>query len=220
MCKAVSHNIVIRETKLTAKSGGKRTVLELPTYGLVLTGGKSERMKTDKALLNYKGLPHAQYIYNILQGHCEEVYLSARKNQWQGTALQELPILEDSMEGFGPIGGILSAFEKHPEANWIVVACDLVHFNEKTVQNLLANFDSDAVATAYRNSVKDFPEPLCTLYTPQAQQVFRDALKNNITCPVKVLKNNRTHLLNQGAGINLANINTVTEFQEVQNEIR
>ena len=44
MCKAVSHEMVIGETKLLQKTGGKRTILGLPVYGLVLTGGKSERI--------------------------------------------------------------------------------------------------------------------------------------------------------------------------------
>lgn len=220
MVKAVSHNIVIRETRLLGKTGGKRTLLDRPLYGLVLTGGRSERMKKDKALLNYKGKPHAEYIYDLLGKYCESVYLSARKDQWLGTALQDLPVLEDSNEGQGPIGGILSAFEKHPDANWLVVACDLIHFNDLTIQTLLANYQSQMLATAYKNSEKDFPEPLCTIYTPQAQEVFREALRNNITCPVKVLRNNPTHSFTQGEGINLANINTVEEFQEVQNEVR
>lgn len=220
MCKAVSHNIALREVKLLQKSGGKRTLLDRPIYGLVLTGGKSERMKRDKALLDYKGLPHAAYIYNILNKYCDKVYLSARKNQWTGTGLQDLPTLEDTPDVQGPIAGILSAFEKHPEALWIVVACDLVHFNEETVQVLLANYKPTAVATAFKNSEKDFPEPLCTLYTPKAHAVFREATRNQITCPVKVLRQTDTHVIEQKNGVNLSNINTVEEFQEIKNEIR
>ena len=219
MCKAVSHNITIKETKLTSKTGGKRTVLERPTYGLVLTGGKSERMKKDKALLEYKGVPHAQYIRDVLGEFCEEVYLSAKPEQWKGTALENLPTINDEEKNAGPIGGILSAFAKYPEANWFVVACDLVHFNKRTIEVLLANHRPDKVATAFKNSEKGFPEPLCALYTPQAYQAFKDASQKQITCPVKVLRNSDVHTIDQPAGINLANINTAEEFAGVQHEI-
>lgn len=219
MCKAVSHNITIKETKLLAKTGGKRTVLERPTFGLVLTGGKSERMKKDKALLEYKGVPHAQYIREILKEHCEEVYLSARPGQWTGTVLENLPTVTDEVENQGPIGGILAAFKKHPEANWFVVACDLVHFNKKTVEVLLANYKFDKMATAFKNAEKGFPEPLCALYTPPAQTAFKAALLNQITCPVKVLRNANVHTIDQRDGVNLANINTTEEFAGVQHEI-
>ena len=138
MCKAVSPYMTIKETKLLSKTGGKKTMLDRPTFGIVLTGGKSERMKRDKALIEYKGMPHAEYIHSLLKNYCDEVYLSARPNQWSGTSLAALPTLPDTVEGKGPIAGILSAFEKHPEANWLVVACDLVHFNQQTIEMLLS----------------------------------------------------------------------------------
>lgn len=219
MCKAVSHHIEIRETKLLAKTGGKRTLLEAPLYGLVLTGGKSERMQRDKALISYKGMPHAQYIHDLLKNHCEEVYLSTKENQWKGTPLENLPAIVDTVEVKGPMAGILSAFHKHPDANWLVVACDLVHFNQKTIELLLSQHNPKAVATAYKNSQKGFPEPLCALYTPRAKAAFEEALKNNITCPVRVLKMHDVHTIDQTDGVNLANINTTEEFAEVQNEI-
>ena len=219
MCKAISHDMEIGSTKLMTKTGGKRTVLDRPLYGLVLTGGKSERMKRDKALIEYKGKAHAHYIHDLLKKHCDEVYLSAREGQWKGSSLENLPAIVDSVEAKGPIAGILSALKKHPDANWFVVACDLVHFNESTISELLSHYKTDSVATAFKNAEKGFPEPLCALYTPSAKEVFEAAVKNDITCPVKVLRNANTHSIEQKNGVNLANINTVEEFQELQNEV-
>ena len=214
MCKAVSHEMVIGETKLLAKTGGKRTLLDRPLYGLVLTGGKSERMQRDKALIDYKGKPHALHIHNVMKKFCTEVYLSARENQWSDTVLENLPVIVDKFESKGPIAGILSAFEKHPEANWLVVACDLVHFNSQTVEELMANYQPNKVATAFKNLEKGFPEPLCTLYTPLAKKLFEEALAKETTCPVKVIRLADVHTLDQKLGINLANINTLAEYTE------
>jgi cyclic pyranopterin phosphate synthase len=218
MCKALSHDIVIGPTKLLAKTGGKRTVLEGPLYGLVLTGGKSERMKRDKALISYHGVPHALYLSNVLGKFCDDVYVSARSGQWENTALADLPVIEDQPGSTGPIAGILSAMEKFPEANWIVVACDLVYFNEETVEKLLSSYDPEKVAVAYRNSEKDFPEPLCTLYTPKAREIFRMTASEEITCPVKVLKKADVTVLSQTGNVNLANVNTTQEYAEVVRE--
>lgn len=212
MCKAVSHNIVIQETKLLAKTGGKQTKLDKPLYGLVLTGGKSSRMGEPKALINYKGVPHAQYIHDILAKYCDRVFLSQKDQQWKGTSLETYPAMVDKYDG--PIGGMLSAFEAHPDVNWLIVACDLVHFNAMTVEKLLAN-SSDKIATCYKNSEKGFPEPLCAFYTPGARHLFTDAFKSDVKCPVKVLKNSDVTLIEQEAGINLANINTPEEKHEL-----
>lgn len=217
MCKAVSHDITIKETKLKYKTGGKNTFLGRPTYGLVLTGGKSQRMGEPKALIHYKGKAHASFIHDVLSQYCDQVFLSAQPDQWSGTELEKFKSIPDGAGTTGPLAGLISAFQLHPEVNWLVVACDLVHFNEKTVEKLLANFQENVTATAYKNSEKGFPEPLCTLYTPAAREVFLSAATNNISCPVRVLKNSSVYLIDQETGINLANINTQEERNHVIN---
>lgn len=218
MCKAVSHEIVLKETKLLAKTGGKHTILGRPTYGLVLTGGKSRRMERDKALIEYRGQPHAKYIFDVLSKYCDAVFMSARPDQWAGTALENLPMIYDVGADVGPIGGILTAMNAHREVNWVVVACDLVHFNERTVEKLLANV-SEAPVTCYRNVEEGFPEPLCAVYAPKAREFFAEALRSDMRCPVKVLKNAPCTLIEQDDGISLANINTPEEYRKAKNEV-
>jgi cyclic pyranopterin phosphate synthase len=85
MCKAVSLEIVLKEARLLAKTGGKRTILERPLYGLVLTGGKSSRMGEPKALLNYHGKAHGAWTAELIGAFCEKVFLSAKPGQWDNT---------------------------------------------------------------------------------------------------------------------------------------
>ncbi len=216
MCKAISHDMQILETRLIYKTGGQRTVLEGETYGLVLTGGKSLRMKRDKALIEYHGVPHAKFIRDHLKKYCHEVYLSAQPGQWSGTALENYPTLPDDQPDLGPLGGILAAFTKHPNANWFIVACDLAKFNQQTIETLLENYNPTKAAVAYRHREKDFAEPLCALYTPKAQPIFNNALSKNILCPVQILKLADVQILDQPDGINLLNVNTTEEFLEHQ----
>jgi len=218
MCKAISHNIILKETKLIFKTGGKHTLLGRPTMGLVLTGGKSERMQEDKALISYNGMPHAEFIYQTLAKYCDEVFISCKSNQWKDTVLESYPSIIDKFDNAGTIGGMLSAFDKYPEANWIIVACDLIFFNDKTVQKLLSHFDEDSIATCFKNVEKDFPEALCALYTPKARNIFHDAFQSGVRCPVKVLGQVKCEMISQEDGINLANINSKQELLKVQNE--
>jgi len=219
MCKAVSHQMIIKETKLLAKTGGKNTLFDRPTYGLVLTGGRSERMERDKALISYRGKPHAKHIFDILQGFCDQVFISARKDQWEQTELASLPRLDDQFDNVGPLAGMLTAFNTFADVNWIIVACDLVHFNSATVERLLSYAHNDKVATCFRNRDKDFPEALCGFYTPKAREVFMQAYQGKITCPVKILRSTSIELVDQNIDVNLANINTPLEFESVKHEI-
>ena len=219
MCKALSSDIVIRDTRLVTKTGGKRPFLGRPTYGLILTGGRSERMGMDKALLEYRGRPHALHLREMLSPYCTEVFLSARTGQWTGTALESAPTITDAVESRGPIAGIYSALVKYPEANWIVLAVDLAHLGRAAIDTLIENYDPDAIATVFANAEEGFPEPLCAIYTPGARAEFRAALEQDIRCPVKVLRNSRTRIVPPTVGVDLTNVNTHAEFREVRDAI-
>ena len=220
MCKAVSPDMVIGEVRLLEKSGGKSDLHQRPVYGLVLTGGQSKRMQRDKALLDYQGQPHARYLYYLLEQYCEKVYLSARPQQWQGTTLEQLPMLLDPAESQGPITGIYQALQTHPEVNWLVLACDLAYVQAPVLEKLLAQHDPTKVATCYQNSEQAFPEALCALYTPQALGVFEQALAQEQYCPVKILQTVPCQLVPPDHPQDIANINTPQAYEQAIHDLR
>ena len=86
---------------------------------LILIGGKSSRMGTDKGLLNYHGKPQREYLFDLAKKYCTEVYFSCRAEQ----QFSEQSIIDTY--SLGPMGGILSAFDFNPNTAWLVVACDM-----------------------------------------------------------------------------------------------
>ncbi len=212
MCKSVSPHICIQDTRLVTKSGGKTALLERPLYGLVLTGGQSKRMGRDKALLNHTGKPYAAYLYALLQPYCQQVYLSARAGQWSATALELLPTLVDQVASVGPISGLLAAFQARPEANWLVVACDLLNVQAHTIQKLLDHYEAQTIATCYTNPEKGFPEALCAIYTPQAATALASAHAAGVYCPVKILSSQPCTLAMPDTEAELMNVNTPEEY--------
>lgn len=219
MCKSVSHEIMIREIKLLAKSGGKKTLGQYPLYGLVLTGGQSKRMGRDKALLAYYGKPHAQYLYELLEEFCEKVFLSTRSHQWQNTPLANLPTIIDSLPSEGPISGMLSAFRTYPQVNWLVVACDLPYVNRENLLPLIEKYREDVIATSYYNLEQNFPEPLCAIYTPNALPIFEKFYGEGLKCPVKILARSNCQLLPPPSTETTTNINTPEEYENVRSQI-
>ncbi|MBJ7899541.1 MAG: cyclic pyranopterin monophosphate synthase MoaC [Cyanobacteria bacterium RI_101] len=215
MCKSVSKQILIRETRLLEKSGGKSDVEAPPLYGLVLTGGQSRRMGQDKALMDYRGRPHAQYLYDLLSQYCEKVFISARPRQWQGTVLESLPTLPDREENLGPLGGLLTALSAYPQANWLVLACDLAAVDDEIIENLLNQVRPGAVATCYQNPEGGFPEALCAVYTPQALTLFQRGRQAGILCPVKLLQLADCHLIPAPHPGAIANANTPEDYENI-----
>ncbi|MGF1574673.1 MAG: cyclic pyranopterin monophosphate synthase MoaC [Cyanophyceae cyanobacterium] len=216
MCKSLSHEIEIQSVRLLEKRGGKSDLRPRPLYGLVLTGGQSKRMGQDKALLEYHGQPHAQYLYDSLGSLCERVFLSSRPQQWQGTALADLPQLEDPETSVGPISGILTALSTYRDVDWVVVACDLAHFRPQLVETLLLHYRSDAVAICFRNAEMGIPEPLCAIYTPAALPIFQRAMEQQTYCPVKVLQSADCETVDPENRLDLDNINTPAAYAQAR----
>jgi molybdopterin-guanine dinucleotide biosynthesis protein A len=185
-----------------------------PLKGMVLAGGKSRRMRQDKSLLEYHGVPQRDYMFRQLTEVCEDVFLSCRPDQ-TATLLLDYPLLVDSFLHLGPMGALLSAFRKEPDTAWLVVACDLPMLDESTLRFLVENRDPSAIATAFRSPENEFPEPLVAIWEPKSYLVLLQFLAQGYSCPRKVLINSPAHLLDAPNPDALHNVNTPEEVKEV-----
>lgn len=178
-----------------------------PLLGLVLTGGKSERMGADKAALAYGGEEEARRVFQLLKEFCSEVFVSCRAEQAELPGRRGLPQIHDTLLGKGPTGGILAALEARPEASWLVAACDLPGLDRETLAALVAGRDPFKMGTAFKG-YQDLPEPLCAIYEPKAAARLYQFLAAGYDCPRKMLINSPAHILEPPAGARLANVNT------------
>ena len=170
-------------------------------------------MKHDKALLDYHGKPQLVWTYELLAGVCEHVFVSVRDDQRAEPVRSELPQIVDREPDLGPAGGILSAQEAHPDAAWLVVACDLPFLDEATLHSLLAQRDTSRQATAFISTHDGLPEPLCAIWEPSSNEALRKFVQSGINCPRKILINSDTKLLEQDGSKALDNINTPDEHR-------
>lgn len=183
--------------------------------GLVLAGGKSQRMGSDKGLLTYHAKPQREHMADLLSNFCSDVALSCRPGQVEA-AQAKINLLPDSFLGLGPFGAILTAFREDPNAAWMVVACDLPLLDEATLQYLMTHRNPSKLATAFLNPATDFPDPLVTIWEPRAYPALLSFLAQGYSCPRKVLINTEIELLQIPSAAALRNVNTPEDFQAVQ----
>ncbi len=187
-------------------------VAKPPLFGLVLAGGKSQRMGQDKGLIDYHGQPQREHIAQELAAFCEGVYISGRENQ---EISSEFPSLPDTFTGLGPYGGILSAFRAHPDAAWLVVACDLPLLDQRTLGHLVSARNISKLATAFNSPVNTFPEPLIAIWEPRAYVSLLQFLAQGYSCPRKVLINTDVELVDAQNPQALMNVNRPEEYEQV-----
>lgn len=95
------------------------------TRGLVLCGGQSNRMGTDKSMLQYHDKPQRYHVYEMLLPFCESVFISCNAGQSPGiaTGYQYMPD-DATFSDMGPMGALLTAFTKNPDKHILLIGCD------------------------------------------------------------------------------------------------
>lgn len=186
--------------------------------GLVLAGGRSERMQTDKGALQYHTLDQRQHTAALLHEFCPDVRVSVRPDQAAGlpTGLTPLP---DTFLNLGPLGGLLSAFQADPNAAWLVLACDLPFLTRTTLEFLVTHRQPARAATALRSPWNDFPEPLITIWEPRSYGQLLRFLGMGYSCPRKALINSDIELLVPPVPEELRNVNTPDERAAATQEL-
>ncbi len=188
--------------------------LNAKLYGLVLSGGKSTRMGTDKGMIAYHALPQREYLYSLLNLVCEQTFISLREEQKTGLP-KKIETIVDLDEFKGPYNGLLSAHKKHPEVAWLVLACDLPLIDLKALEELIAARDPKFMATAYALKENPLPEPLCAIWEPGALADSKAYLeRGNGTCPRKYLINSEVKLIFPKRDYVLLNANSKEEYEE------
>lgn len=162
--------------------------------GLVLAGGQSQRMQTDKGSLEYFGKSQRLHVHELLSVHCTETHVSYANAQAVNEQ-EQLPVVLDTFSGLGPFGGILSAFQINPNLAWLTVACDLPYLSAQTLAYLVEHRNSSKMATCFIDSDNKFPEPLITIWEPRAYPIMLQFLSQGYSCPRKVLINSDVELL-------------------------
>jgi len=183
-----------------------------PIHALVLAGGASSRMRRDKATLLYDGKSQLDRTVELAARHASRVFVSVRASQSGDPARSRYPLILDSVAGQGPIVGIRSALAAHPNAAWLVLACDLPFLSDGALRQLLAGRDPAASATAYSSVHDGLPEPLCAIWEPKAAAEIDAFLALGRDCPRKFLLNHAVRILKPEDRRALDNINTPEEY--------
>ncbi|MGB0892734.1 MAG: NTP transferase domain-containing protein [Flavobacteriaceae bacterium] len=183
-----------------------------PVKGLVLVGGKSTRMGTDKSQLDYHGKPQKEHVKELLESNNIETFYSVESNS------NKTDEIHDTFLNLGPFGGICSAFQKDPNSAWLVLATDVPFVNSELIQLLLQKRNPSKIATAIKGKGKEFPEPLITIYEPKAYTKLLHYLAQGYSCPRKMLINSDIEIIEVNDAL-IRNVNTPEEFNIAKKEI-
>lgn len=136
--------------------------------GVILCGGESTRMSSDKGLLKIDSNTWAQIAADKIKNLQIPVVISINKKQHKAYSsifsAQILVVDDSSLQIRGPLCGLLSVHLKYPNEDLLILACDMPLMEAYLLKEILKlyhqqkNFD----AFVYKNN-EEF-EPLCGVY--------------------------------------------------------
>lgn len=169
--------------------------MKAPLDALILAGGASRRMGSDKALLEWGGQPATLRLRELLSGFVDQVRLSRAQGQDLPEGWTESEVVRDREIASGPLKGILSALAAHPGRAFLVVAVDQPLLDAAMIRNLVQGRDPGLGATCYLDSDGALPDPMCAIYEPSFTDAASPWLSHGKGCPRKVLLNSPVKVL-------------------------
>jgi molybdenum cofactor guanylyltransferase len=136
--------------------------------GFVLAGGKSSRMKTDKAFLKFGGETFLARAASALETVCEsrvKIVLNRNQTHFINRLPPAIPYLFDVFENRGALGGIHAALKNCPTKFAIILACDLPFITNEVIKNLAEiALDFDEFPAVVPRQTDERLQPLCAVY--------------------------------------------------------
>jgi molybdenum cofactor guanylyltransferase len=140
--------------------------------GIVLAGGKSIRMGTNKAMISIGGRPMIEIAAATMRKVFAQVCIIA--DDGEPYRFLGLPVFPDLVRGCGPLGGIHTALALSPPGGIFVIACDTPFITADLIRFLLSR-RSGSAATVARHA--DRIHPLCGIYEQCALPVIENSIR-------------------------------------------
>ncbi len=140
--------------------------------GVILAGGKSSRMGSNKALLPYRGGRFIESIYRQLSGLFDEVIVVTNTpDQYAFLGCRMVP---DIYQDMGALAGLHAGLTNSSTPHIFAVACDMPYLNDSLIRTLVARRHQGDVIIPESD---DGLEPLHAVYCRSCISTMEAALE-------------------------------------------
>ena len=186
--------------------------------GLVVCGGNSSRMGTDKSMLQYYDKPQRYHVHDMLHPFCEQVFISGNESPAAGISAGYNFIQDDpAFSNIGPMAALLAAFSKFPKKNILFIGCDYPFLSAAELQNFLDSCGNGL--SAFYNREADVYEPLLALYPASSAEGLNNMYEAKQFSLQHFLKDHKASKYYPADKKAMESIDTLEEFIKAKNSI-
>lgn len=190
--------------------------------GIVLAGGRSRRMGSDKAALDWDGEPMLARVVRIVAQRCDPVLVvaaesSAAFTNLHGTGGPPARWITDEEPGVGPLGGLVVGLRAAADdgAEWaFVCATDMPLITTDLIDELLRGVTESTQVVIARDAQRD--HPMAGLYRTSAASVIADLTASGERRMVAALDALNTHRVAVSDPEWLVNVNAPEDLHRLR----
>lgn len=192
----------------------------LEATGIILAGGKSSRMGTNKALLKINGKTVIENVITELEPLVNHILIVT--NSFEDYEFLNLPMVEDQWKEMGPLAGIHAGLRSSKSERNLIVACDMPFISSQLGEILLHQLDSYQAAVP---EISGQLHPLFAAYRKEVKEEIQKALEKEQLRIRGIFRNIHVKIMNEtDFGINgleieesaLFNMNHPEEYEQAK----
>jgi molybdenum cofactor guanylyltransferase len=186
---------------------------KLNLLGVILCGGESKRMGSDKGLLQLNGKTWSEHIAEKIKAQNIPVVISINEKQLEAYSkvFKKEELIIDQLPMHGPLNGLLTVHQQFPSKNILLMACDLIDMVPPVLEELITTYEkNEADYFAYEEN--NFFQPLCAIYTSGALKTLLERLNNGSLANYSfqyILNNSKTYHLHTSSFQAFTNYNAL-----------
>ena len=183
---------------------------------IILAGGKSSRMGSDKALLLYKNKTFLEHVVCAIKPLVDEVLIISNNKDHQVDNCKTIP---DLILNSGPIAGIYTGLKHSKTENNLVISCDIPLVKTSILEFIIKKNDPEKEVIQLMNEQNRMP--LIALYKKRLAPYFLSQLNKGQRRLMHATSNLKTKELfvKKEENAFLLNINTLNEFKTLKDGI-
>lgn len=138
--------------------------------GIILAGGKSTRMGTDKGMMFFNGKKLVEYPLDMLRRICNELIISSDNPEY---SVFDARIIQDKVPDKGPVSGLASSLLESTNEWNLVLGCDMPFLNMELIEMLIYHSGPEMGIVPGHDR---FYEPIAALYHRSMGETFAKEL--------------------------------------------
>jgi molybdenum cofactor guanylyltransferase len=183
--------------------------------GIILAGGKSSRMESEKSSLIFRGKRLIEYPYELMKGTCQKIIISTNT---LGLNLPDVTYVPDNFRDTGPLAGMEAALSLSDTTWNFVVPCDMPFVDRELFTAMHQEINGYDCAVLMDSNGK--ATPLVGFFNRSILPIIIQQIKSGdykISKLLKKLNVKYYQTTNSMVSVNFNSMNDLKPFLEIQN---